>query len=286
MSAYMPTIGATAGQHAGRLGNAVNKMNEINRLSILGCPVACIDMTGLTSRIAEFIAHRGPDAPGRFVCFRDVHGLVAARDDRTLFEAHEQASFVVADGRPLSVIGRMMGDRDIRQVRGIDSVPTLCEAGIEPGWRHYFLGGAPGVADRLAAEMSQRFPGLIVAGTECPPFRPLSEAEENETVDRIVASRADIVWVGLGSPKQDLWMARMAPRLHGAVCMGVGAAFDIHTGKVRQAPRAIQKLGLEWAFRLVQEPRRLAKRYGHAIPRFLMLVTGDLLRRRPGAGVS
>jgi N-acetylglucosaminyldiphosphoundecaprenol N-acetyl-beta-D-mannosaminyltransferase len=136
------------------------------------------------------------------------------------------------------------------------------------------------VADDLAAEMSVRYPGLIVAGTECPPFRQQSAGETDAMVDRINAARPDLVWVGLGSPKQDMWMSRIAPRLHGSVCLGVGAAFDIHTGRVAEAPLWIRHAGIEWAFRITQEPGRLARRYLHAIPRFVALVALDVFSRR------
>ncbi len=254
-------------------------MKKIQRLLILGIPVACLDMSELVNQVRGLLAARNRRSPGRFICFRDVHGVVAAQDDEELMSAHQAAFLVVADGKPLALLGRVLGIAEIQQVRGIESLPVLCKSGIEHGWRHYFLGGAPGVADELANEMQQRFPGLIVAGTECPPFRPPSEAETAATVDRINAAEADIVWVGLGSPKQDLWMARIAPRLDGCVCMGVGAAFDIHTGRVAQAPALVRKIGLEWAFRVLQEPRRLAGRYLHAIPRFVFLVASDLLRQ-------
>ncbi len=254
-------------------------MKQIQRLPILGIPIACLDMSEMVQQIREVLSMQDRKAPGRFICFRDVHGVVAAQDDTVLMSAHKDAFLVVADGKPLALLGQILGVSEIRQVRGIESLPVLCKAGLEHRWKHYFLGGAPGVAEELASEMCRRFPGLIVAGTECPPFRPLSEAETTATIDRINAAEADIVWVGLGSPKQDLWMARMAPRLKGCLCMGVGAAFDIHTGRVAQAPGILRKIGLEWAFRLAQEPRRLAGRYFHAIPRFLYLVASEQLRR-------
>ena len=134
-------------------------------------------------------------------------------------------------------------------------------AGVRHGWSCYFYGGAPGVAQRLAAVLTERFPGLRVAGVHAPPFRSLTEAEDAEDVSRINASRADVVFVGLGCPKQERWMADHRSRLTAAVLLGVGAAFDFHTGRVRQAPRWMMGAGLEWLFRLMQEPRRLGRRY-------------------------
>jgi N-acetylglucosaminyldiphosphoundecaprenol N-acetyl-beta-D-mannosaminyltransferase len=168
----------------------------------------------------------------------------------------------------------------MRQVRGMDSLPHLCQVGIAREWRHYFLGGGPGVAAELAAEMVNRIPGLLIAGTEFPPFRPLTSVESEAMIARINDARPDLVWVGLGSPKQELWMAEIAPRLNGAICLGVGAAFDIHTGRVAEAPSWVRRAGIEWAFRIAQEPRRLTGRYLRAIPRFLGLIAVDAISRR------
>lgn len=254
----------------------------VARSSILGISVACLDMAGMVEQLGSWLGRRTGGEQGAYVCFRDVHGVVLAQDDADLMDAHRGAYLVVADGKPLSILGRMRGNRDIGQVRGIDSVPALCGAGLDKGWRHFFLGGAPGVADDLARAMVRRYPDLIVAGTECPPFRPLSIEETDAMVARINAVRPDFVWVGLGSPKQELWMARVAPRLQGAICMGVGAAFDVHTGRVRHAPEWVRRAGVEWAFRVTQEPRRLTGRYLRAIPRFLALIVLETLGRRTG----
>jgi N-acetylglucosaminyldiphosphoundecaprenol N-acetyl-beta-D-mannosaminyltransferase len=132
---------------------------------------------------------------------------------------------------------------------------------MEKGYRHFFYGGAPGVAVELAARFSARFPGLIVAGTYCPPFRPLTAAEDRQVVAIIERSRADIVWVGLSTPKQERWMFEHQERLSAPVLIGVGAAFDFHTGRVARAPACMGEHGLEWLFRLLMEPRRLWRRY-------------------------
>jgi len=251
--------------------------------SILGVAVACVDMAGMIDELGRWLNRREIDDEGIYICFRDVHGIVLAQDDAELMEAHHRAHLVVADGKPLSVLGRARGNRGMEQVRGVDSVPALCSAGLGKGWRHFFIGGAPGVADQLAQAMTRRYPGLVVVGTECPPFRPLSVEETDAVVARINSARADFVWVGLGSPKQELWMARVAPRLKGAICMGVGAAFDVHTERVRRAPEWVRRAGVEWAFRITQEPRRLTGRYLRAIPRFLALIALEALGRRTGA---
>ncbi|SFV10371.1 N-acetylglucosaminyldiphosphoundecaprenol N-acetyl-beta-D-mannosaminyltransferase [Methylobacterium sp. 174MFSha1.1] len=247
--------------------------------TIGGIPVSATDMAGLAEAVRRRLA-AGPAQPGTFVVFRDAHGVVRAQKDAALRAAHHDALLVVADGRPLSWIGRWRGLTAMQQVPGIESVEALCRAGVDQGWRHYFLGGGDGVADLLATTMRARVPGLQVAGVETPPFRPLDDAETEAMRARIRASGAQIVWVGLGTPKQEMFMAVHAPHLPGTIAMGVGAAFDVATGRIPRAPRRLQVAGLEWAYRLAREPRRLWRRYLDTIPRFLLIAARDSLSAR------
>ncbi len=239
--------------------------------------VSAITMTGLVDALRRRLDH-GRALPGSFVVFRDAHGVVRAHDDKALLAAHEDALLVCPDGRPLVWIGRMKGCADIAQVPGIESMEAVCRAGVASGWTHYFLGGGPGVADLLAEEMRKRVPGLAVVGTETPPFRSLDEEEGEAMRERIRASGAHILWVGLGTPKQEIFMATHAPYLPGVIAMGVGAAFDVNIGRVTRAPRLLQVCGMEWAYRLAMEPRRLSGRYASVIPRFLGIAIGALAR--------
>ena len=241
------------------------------RYSVAGIRVSAIDMDGLVRAIRDRIG-LSTSAPGAFVVFRDAHGVVRARDDARLRAAHEAAYIVCPDGRPLYWLGRLRGSTGVQQVPGIESVDAVCRAGLGEGWRHYFIGGGEGVAPRLAAVLSDRLPGLAVAGFETPPFRDLTPAEAGAMRERIKASGAHVVWVGLGTPKQELFMAEHAPHLPGTVAMGVGAAFDVLTGRIPRAPRWLTLIGLEWCYRLAREPRRLFWRYVATIPRFLLLV--------------
>ncbi|TNC15317.1 WecB/TagA/CpsF family glycosyltransferase [Methylobacterium terricola] len=255
-----------------------------------GVPVSATDMAGLIAALDRRLS-AGPAQPGTFVVFRDAHGVVRAQTDATLRAAHHEALLVCADGRPLSWIGRWRGLASMQQVPGIESVEAVCRAGAALGWRHYFLGGADGVADLLATTMRARVPGLAVAGVETPPFRPLDAAESEAMRARIRASGAQIVWIGLGTPKQELFMAAHAPHLPGTVAMGVGAAFDVATGRIPRAPKLLQVAGLEWAYRLGREPRRLWRRYLDTIPRFLLIAARDALNARKaprpaGSGAS
>ena len=205
--------------------------------------------------------------------------MVRARRDRKLRAAHEAAYLVCADGRPLYWLGRLRGAAGIRQVPGIDSVEEVCRGGVAEGWRHYFLGGGEGVAAALAETMIAKVPGLQVAGVETPPFRALTPDEVAAMRTRIRASGAQVVWIGLGTPKQELFMAEHAPHLPGTVAMGVGAAFDVLTGRIPRAPVWLRRIGFEWLYRLVREPRRLAWRYTSTIPPFVFLVIREAVSK-------
>jgi N-acetylglucosaminyldiphosphoundecaprenol N-acetyl-beta-D-mannosaminyltransferase len=213
--------------------------------------------------------------------FCTTHTLVEATDNPRLQEVLNHDRAVAApDGMPLVWVGRAMG-RQVGRVCGPDLMPLLIDRARAHGARHFFYGGAPGVADKLAERLSERFPGLVVAGTHSPPFRQLTAEEDAAEVELINAARPDYVWVGLGSPKQDLWIADHRDRLDASVLFAVGAAFDFHSGGLSRAPRWMQRTGMEWLYRLLAEPRRLLYRYTVVNTRFLMLVARQALARRP-----
>lgn len=241
--------------------------------------ISAVDMTGLIRAVRERIGLEAT-APGTFVVFRDAHGVVRANDDQRLRAAHKAAFLVCPDGRPLYWLGRLRGVAGVRQVQGIESVEAVCRAGLSEGWRHYFLGGGEGVAQKLATTLSDRLPGLAVVGIETPPFRAMTGEEVAAMRARIRVSRAQVIWIGLGTPKQELFMAEHAPYLPGTVAMGVGAAFDVLTGQVSRAPRWMSWVGLEWLYRLSREPRRLAWRYASTVPRFASLVFREAMQER------
>ena len=162
---------------------------------------------------------------------------------------------------PLVWLCRAAGYRYVTRVYGPDLMLALCKAGCASGLRHYFYGGAEGVPESLAQSLTRQFPDLQITGTFSPPYRPLSPQEDSAIIDRINQTLPDIVWVGLGTPKQDFWVADHRGKVNAAALIAVGAAFDFHSGRVKQAPLWIQRSGLEWLFRLIQEPRRLWKRY-------------------------
>jgi N-acetylglucosaminyldiphosphoundecaprenol N-acetyl-beta-D-mannosaminyltransferase len=185
---------------------------------------------------------------------------------RHIFNA---AGMVTPDGMPVVWVARAGGHREVDRVYGPDLMLAEMEHSSRTPHRHFFYGGGPGVAERLADRMLARFPGLEVAGVYEPPFAPLDELCTDDTAALINAANPDVVWVGMSSPKQDRWMARMRSRLNAPVLIAVGAAFDFHSGAVRQAPRWMQRSGLEWAFRLGTDPLRLWRRYLVDNPWFL-----------------
>jgi N-acetylglucosaminyldiphosphoundecaprenol N-acetyl-beta-D-mannosaminyltransferase len=228
--------------------------------------------------ISTFVAARA-DGARLHVHFCTAHTLVEAQDRRDLRDALQSGGMNVPDGVPLVWVGRARGYR-IERVCGLDVLPDVADFGRATGARHFFYGGGEGVAERLARQLSTRYPGLIVAGCETPPFRPLTADESAAMVARLNAADADFIWVGLGTPKQDLWLADNRAALNAPAIMAVGAAFDIVSGVLPRSPRVMQRFGLEWLFRLYHEPRRLARRYTVVNARFVGLALSDLIRRR------
>ena len=244
------------------------------RVNILGVGVSPIDLMEAVARIKGWISRNEP----HYVCVRDVHGVVACQKDERLRRIHNQAGLVTPDGMPLVWISRFRGFSNVDRVYGPDLLLAVIGGVQDEGRRHFFYGGDTGVADRLVANLRMRFPGLKVAGTLSPPFRPLTEEEDREVIQRINDSGADIVWVGLSTPKQEFWMADHRKHLSAPVLIGIGAAFDFLAGVKPHAPRWVQRSGLEWSFRLLTEPRRLWRRYLTTIPAFLVLFLLQILR--------
>ncbi len=194
-----------------------------------------------------------------FVAVTGVHGIMEAQHDPSFRQVLSRADMIVPDGMPLVWFARKQGHALARRVYGPELMETFCRT-TGARYRHFFYGGAPGVAQQLAESLQGRY-GVCVAGTYSPPFRPLTSEEDEKIVRLIHAAQPDVLWVGLGTPKQERWMYAHRDSLHVAVLVGVGAAFDLLTGRVRQAPIWMRESGLEWLFRLIQEPRRLWRRY-------------------------
>ena len=217
-----------------------------------------------------------------YICVCNVHSVMEAHNDPEVAQALNGASISTPDGVPLVWALRAQGTRDQQRVYGPDLVLAFAEfAAKRQHLASYFYGAGPGVANELASTLTARYPGFEVVGSESPPFRDLTPAEDEEAVRRINESGAKVLWVGLGAPKQELWMAAHADRIR-PVMVGVGAAFDFLTGRTAQAPRWMMDAGLEWAFRFATEPRRLWRRYVYNNPHFLWHMAGQLAS--PGEG--
>ena len=243
-------------------------MGVIPRVDVLGVGISAVDMTSAVAAISRMVG----ECARSYVCVTGVHGVMESQRDPSLANIHNRSGLTTPDGMPMVWAGRFAGSKQIRRVYGPDLMLEVCKAGLGHGWRHFLYGGAEGVAPSLRKELNARFPGIQVVGTSTPPFRPLTPEERQDVIRSINGSRADIVWVGLSTPKQERWMADIRPELEAAVLIGVGAAFDLHTGRIRQAPSWMQRSGLEWLFRLAIEPRRLWRRYLRNNPAFLWRV--------------
>jgi len=241
--------------------------------SILGVPLKAIEIPELISQMERWI-DRGER--GKCLTFANVHVVMEAQRDRSFHNTlSDTAVFNVPDGMPLVWLGRVFGFALKQRVYGPDLMHAFCETAARKGYRHFFYGGAPGVPERLAANIKKMFPGSNVVGMHSPPFRPLTEAEDDEVVQMINAACPDVLWLGLGCPKQEKWAYEHRSRLHVPVIASVGQAFDIYSGNIRQAPSWMRENGLEWFYRLISNPRRLWKRYLVYNSQFVLLLARE-----------
>ncbi len=247
---------------------------------VLGVPLALTDYESTLDWIDAAVAARAQS----YVCVAAVHTVMASQEDPALQAAVLGADFVVPDGQPLVWALRALGHPLEDRVYGPELMDRACARAARTGRRFYLYGGRnSGALVELTRMLRLRHPGLKIVGGYSPPFRALSDAEKDAVAEDIRRSGADVVWVGIGVPKQEKWMAQMRDRLDAPVLIGVGAAFDFHAGLVPQAPARLQRLGLEWLYRLLQEPRRLWRRYARYNPRFVWMFALQLAERRRGA---
>jgi len=240
----------------------------INHMEVACVPVSLVNLALACNEVERLLC----TGESGYVVFRDMHGIVRAADDKELRCAHQDAFLVAPDGMPLVWIARWLGFKHVGRVYGPDFLLEFCRRTEHSGYRHYFYGSTDHVGTKLIGEIKRRFPAIKIGGRYAPPFGALADQLSLEEVERIRAARANVVWIGLSTPKQELWMRRHVSYLPGCVLLGVGAAFDFHAKTKRQAPLWMQRSGLEWSFRLLTEPRRLGRRYLVGIPRFLWLL--------------
>jgi N-acetylglucosaminyldiphosphoundecaprenol N-acetyl-beta-D-mannosaminyltransferase len=249
--------------HPDRSGG-ISCRSNLPTTDILGVHINAIDLP----TTVETIEHWIDSGRREYVAVCAVHSIMEADKDPAFKEILNNAALRVPDGMPLVWLSHRAGQRQTGRVRGADLVDALCARSVQTGHRHYFYGGAPGIAQEMARRLQVRHPGLQIAGASTPATLAIGEEELPSVIETINAARPDILWIGLGCPKQELWMSLHWERLHVSVVIGVGAAFDFHSGAVNQAPLWMQNAGLEWIHRLFSEPGRLASRYCACNTRF------------------
>jgi N-acetylglucosaminyldiphosphoundecaprenol N-acetyl-beta-D-mannosaminyltransferase len=242
------------------------------RVNVLGVGISAINLQSALERIAGALARKEKG----YVCVTGVHGVSEAQEDERFRAILNNAFLNTPDGMPMVWVGRLRGFRVMDRVYGPDLMHLVCDFSRTKNYTHFLYGGGNGVAEELKRKLEERFPGIQIVGTCTPPFRPLNEAEEAALIDTVARLKPDIFWVGLSTPKQEKFMAANGPKLEATLMFGVGAAFDFHAGRVRQAPRWMQRSGLEWLFRLGCEPRRLWKRYFRNNPLFAIRIFRQL----------
>jgi N-acetylglucosaminyldiphosphoundecaprenol N-acetyl-beta-D-mannosaminyltransferase len=232
-------------------------ISNLAKPNIAGVHFDLIDYRSIFEQIHTW---RNDRTYGHYITITNPHSVLLCHRDPEMSRATSGACMTLPDGVGIVLAASLLGYKNYGRVTGPTLMLRLCDWGREFGYKHYFYGGAEGVADKLRDKLSQMFPGLQTAGTYCPPFRPLSKQEDEMIVEQINRTEPDIVWVGLGAPKQEKWMSAHLDKISATAMIGVGAAFDFHSGNVKWAPASIRKLGLEWAYRLAKEPKRMWRR--------------------------
>jgi N-acetylglucosaminyldiphosphoundecaprenol N-acetyl-beta-D-mannosaminyltransferase len=255
------------------------------RSNVLGVGISPLNLPQAVESLLTSSAQ--PELAG-YVTVTGVHGVMESQRDPALMRIHNQSILSVPDGMPMVWVGRLNGFPDIGRVYGPDLMLEVFARTATCGQRHFLFGGGDGVVEKLARNLSERFPGVKIVGKTTPPFRPLTEAEEQSLADEIRATRPHFFWVGLSTPKQERFMHGFLGKFpdltrsweHGLILLGVGAAFDFHAGLVPQAPHWMQRSGLEWLYRLLKEPKRLWRRYLYNNPRFIWNILLQMTRQR------
>lgn len=245
---------------------------DVPRANVLGVGVSAINLPQAIGLFEKWVAkgRRG------YVCVTGVHGVMEARRDPEFRKILNESLLTTPDGMPTVWVGRAQGFRRMGRVFGPDLMLGVCEMSVRRGFSHFLYGGQPGIAEKLRSALQRKFPGLRVVGTYTPPFGPLRPEQELELIEQVATANPDFFWVGLSTPKQERWMAESGNRLNTRILVGVGAAFDIHTGGIKDAPEWVKLCGLQWLHRLQQEPKRLWKRYLINNPGFLWKIALQL----------
>lgn len=246
-------------------------------VNILGVNITAEPLTKVLAAIQDSLEGK---REGGYVCATSVHGVIESQSDPGLLEILNHAFINLPDGLPLAKVGCWLGATQIEQIKGITLFPLVCEMTAQMNVKHFFYGGQHGVAEKLAQVQRKKFPNLKVAGTYCPPFRFLTSKEKEQIILMINESGADIIWIGLSTPKQEKWIGEFHTKLHAKLIFSVGAVFDFYTGRISFAPPWVHRLGLEWLYRLISEPGRLWKRYLKIVPMFIIFVTLQIFKSK------
>jgi N-acetylglucosaminyldiphosphoundecaprenol N-acetyl-beta-D-mannosaminyltransferase len=247
------------------------------RVNILGVGVSALNMDAALEASQELLDSNDHG----YVCVTGVHGIIEAQDDEQFRWILNNSHLTTPDGMPTVWCGRLSGFKSMSRVYGPDYMLALCEQSVSKGYRHFLYGGKEGIAEQLRDELRRRFPGILIVGTYTPPFRPLNPSEQEALRLQLEAANVDILWCGLSTPKQERFIAANVGQLPVKLMVGVGAAFDLLTGNLSEAPDWMKQSGLQWLYRLIKEPRRLWRRYLFNNPRFVGLLLLQLtgLRR-------
>ena len=246
------------------------------RVNILGVGISALSMESALE-YSDALLNRGESG---YICVTGVHGIIEAQSDQAFRTILNKSFLSTPDGMPTVWLGQLHGFKKMTRVYGPDFMLNLCELSVQRGYRHFLYGGRPGIAEELRAELIRRYPGLQIVGTYTPPFRPLNAQEEQDLRTQLETTQADILWCGLSTPKQERFMAAYSGRLPVKLMVGVGAAFDLLSGNLAEAPDWMKQSGLQWLYRLIKEPKRLWRRYLLNNPRFLWLSFLQLSRLR------
>lgn len=238
------------------------------RFNVLGVGVNAVSF----SEAVDIFVHAIESGRTGYVCLSSVHPIVEAVRDYSFRRILNRSLLTLPDGMPLVWVGRLQRHRRMERVYGPDFMLAICEQSVRKKWTHFLYGGKEGVGEALKKNLERKFPGIRVCGTYCPPFRDLTAEEEDELQKVVSAASPDIMWVGISSPKQEKFMASHSGVLKCRMMVGVGAAFDLHTGRMRDAPKWMKEAGLQWFHRLTQEPFRLGRRYIVTHPTFVFLI--------------
>ena len=268
----MPEITTPSGSRARQM--ALQSGPKEARVNVLGVGISAVSMHDAVERSLALLSSQSQG----YVCVTGVHGVIVAQEDEEFRNILNNSYLTTPDGMPTLWLGHLQGYKQMTRVYGPDYMLSLCSNGIPAGLRHFLYGGKPGVAEALRASLLERFPNLQIVGTFTPPFRKLTVQEEDSLTAQLEASRVDVLWVGLSTPKQERFMADYYGRLPVKLMVGVGAAFDLLSGNLTEAPDWMKRTGFQWLYRLIKEPRRLWRRYLKNNPLFIILTILQLTR--------